>query len=94
MKINIPLVWVLLLTAIVLLEGIALGRPADGDTLSEVLKIARWDGVGRFVLLPLWTWLSWHWMLRPESSVGLHWADAVAVAVGLVWALAETLQRA
>jgi hypothetical protein len=85
------LIWTLVALLIVLLEGIALGRPATaGDTLSDAVRGAvRFDPVGRFVFLPLWCWLTWHWVLRPRAIAGESWRDALAIAVGLAWAAIE-----
>lgn len=88
---NWPLVWTLWLVLGALLEGIALGEPQNGDTLSEVVRAVRYDPIGRFVVLPLWVWLTYHWVIKRSGTKLFTWHDAVAIAVGLTIALLEAL---
>lgn len=88
-----PTIWFLVCVVVVLLEGVALGRPEAGDTLSEIVRTFRFDGAGRVVLLPLWSWLTWHWIMRPASMPMFSWRDGVAITVGLAWALLESRSR-
>lgn len=91
MTLRYPVLWMLLFMALILLEGFALGRPQAGDTLSEtVWTYLRDDAVARFVVLPLWTWLTYHWWLQaPGAPRSLGWRDGAALAVGLLWAAGE-----
>jgi hypothetical protein len=92
-RLNWAFVWLLVGLLIAFLEGIAVGRPAPGDTLSETLRgDVRFDMLGRFVFLGLWSWLTWHWALRPKGY-GKGWADVMALCIGLAWASYETWKR-
>ena len=58
------------------------------DTLSHfVWDHIRW-GWPKYVFLPFWCWITWHWLLRRTESV--DYRDLVALGIGLIWALAET----
>lgn len=86
------LLWSCVGMLVVFLEAFALGSPRQGDTLSEVIRNAvRFDSLGRFVLLPLWCWLTWHWMLRPRGNMGEGWQDCAALGVGVLWAVCEAV---
>jgi hypothetical protein len=90
-----PLLWSILFMIMLLVEGIALGSPTKGDTLSEqVWFYIRDDSIGRFVILMVWTWLTYHWFLMAPNAPrhDLSWRDAVAAGVGFVWALLETVR--
>lgn len=84
---NWPLVWALWATLGAFLEGIALGEPQLGDTMSEVVRNVVYDPLGRFVMLPLWAWLTYHWMLKPPGESLFDWRDVVALAMGLGFAV-------
>lgn len=80
--------WLVLLVAFGLTEGYALasGQP----TLSMEIRALRYDALGRFIVLPLGTWLAWHLFARPEHTAhALSWRDAIAIAVGIAWAVWE-----
>ena len=85
--------WMLLAFVGVLFEGIALGRPELGDTLTESVRLLRFDPVGRFVVLPLWVWLTWHWILRPSDVAQFTWRDLAVLALGTAIALLDSLRR-
>jgi len=87
------MLWFLLALIAMLVEGIALGRPERGDSLSEAVRFIRFDAVGRYVLIPLWVWLSWHWIVRPDGAATFSWRDLVAIALGIAAAIAETSLR-
>lgn len=73
-------VWVILFAIIMLAEGIGI---AGGGALSDYVRIhVRYTPVGRFVLIPAWTWLTWHLMTRPRDLLGFTWRDALAIAIG------------
>jgi hypothetical protein len=85
-----PMIWMLVFMALLILEGVAIGRAESGDTLSEIVRNdVRFDLVGRFIFLPIWTWLTWHWVLRPQGDISVGWRDLVALLIGLVWAYVE-----
>jgi hypothetical protein len=87
------LLWSLVGMLILLLEGVAVGSKAPGDTLSESMRdVVRFDLVGRFVLVPAWSWLTWHWIMRPQSMLGISWRDFVAVGIGVAYAAWETFR--
>lgn len=85
--------WLVLLVTVVLFEGLMIG--SGGPSISFEWRRIRYDVVGRFVALVLWCWLTWHLMLRPQAMAipVLTWRDAVAVAIGLTWAIAEARLR-
>ena len=86
---SLPLIWVLLALLVVFFEGVALGRPARGDSLSEMVWLVRDNAVGRFVALPLWCWLTYHFVLKTPRSSALGWEDTLAITLGLLWAYLE-----
>jgi hypothetical protein len=89
-RIGWPLIWTLIGLLIVLCEGIAVGQARPGDTLSETIRnFVRFDAIGRLIFLPLWCWLTWHWVLRPQPDTTASWRDVVALVLGLAWALVE-----
>jgi len=49
-------------------------------TVRHVLVFTRW----RYLITPLWTWLTWHWFLQPQRVPVGTWRDVAAVAVGLL----------
>jgi hypothetical protein len=85
--------WAILALLAVFLEGVALGRPETGDTLTETVRVLRYDPVARYPLVVLWVWLTWHFMIRPQSTTSFSWRDLVAVAIGVLVAIAETSFR-
>lgn len=87
---SLPFIWVLLALLVVFFEGVALGRPARGDSLSEMVWLVRDNPIGRFVFLPLWCWLTYHLVLKTPKSGALGWEDMTAIAAGLAWAFLET----
>lgn len=89
-RLSYPALWALLLAAVCLLEGYTLGRPGRGDTLSESVWLVRDNAIGRWLFLPLWCWLTYHFVLKTQKSGALGWEDVTAVAAGLAWAFLET----
>jgi hypothetical protein len=86
-----PLIWTLLGFALLLLEGIALGSKQTGDTLSEAIRQhVRFDPVGRFLILPLWFWLTWHWVIRVDRFAAFGVRDVLAIGLGLAYAVLES----
>lgn len=86
-----PLVWALVGMIILLLEGVALGRGESAYTLSYAMRLVRFDPIGRFVLWPLWVWLTVHFMLAPRwLGTRPDWRSVIAVTVGLLLAAGET----
>lgn len=39
---------------------------------------------GRLIVLPAWTWLTWHWLIEPRALGTRLWDDLVAIALGIV----------
>jgi hypothetical protein len=70
-----------------LAEGYALGA-GTGNTLSAIVRDQVRHPIGRFLVYPLWAWLTWHWYLAPV--IRPTWRDLVAVGVGLLVALVVT----
>jgi hypothetical protein len=91
MKQTFVLLWALIGLALLLLEGYALGRNEPGLTLSALMRLIRFNTVGRFILLPLWTWLTMHWIMAPQwLGTKPDWRSLVSIAIGLAWAAWET----
>lgn len=82
--------WAAIVMLLILVEGITVGTARQGDTLSEVVYVVRHDALGRWLVLTVWCWLSWHWMLRPASDRTISWVDAAAILCGLAWAAWES----
>lgn len=82
--------WVVVAVLAALVEGYALGGRTTA-TLSSVVREQLETGLGRALLVPFWTWLSWHWFLAPTMRP--TWRDLVAIGVGLVLAAALPLCR-
>ena len=78
-------VWGGLLALVLLVEAYTLATSARGDTLSEAVRAALLHPVGRFLFVPLWCWLTWHWFLAP--AVTPTWRDLIVVAIGFALAL-------
>lgn len=87
---RLPAAWVALALTAAFLEGLALGRPHRGDTISEVVWIIRDDAWGRFLVLPLWCWLTVHLLLKTTKSKPFGWDDMAGLAVGVAWAVWES----
>jgi hypothetical protein len=87
------LIWALAVMLWIFLEGMGLGSSTPGETLSDVVRgDVRFDPIGRFPLLVIWCWLSWHWIIAPRAySPSPTWRDVVAASVGLAWAITEQL---
>lgn len=79
------IVWLIPTLYAVFAEGIMLGR-VDGMPLTNVLRVMRFDALGRFLLIPFATWLYWHVVLRPLGTP-VDRRDFFAVALGLALAL-------
>ena len=90
-RLNFGLVWALFGLAIVAVECYTLGLGQSAATLSATMRMIRFDPIGRFVLLPLWVWLTAHWILAPRwLGVRPDWRSLVALAIGIAWAAWET----
>ena len=73
-------VYALCTVALVFFEGLAIGRPSKGDTISENV----WNARGTllvFVLAPLWFWMTWHFW-APWEPDGRALNDAAAILCG------------
>jgi hypothetical protein len=85
------LIWALVGVIIIALEFYGLGADQAPWTLSATVRLVRFDPIGRFVLLPLWCWLTLHLLIAPKWA-GTHptgWRDAIALAIGVAWAVWE-----
>jgi hypothetical protein len=58
------LVWVLLATAVVVLEARALARPDRFASLGDAVDLALRTRLGRAIVLGGWLWLGWHVFVR------------------------------
>ena len=91
MKVSGGLFWSLIGMLIVAAECYALGSGRTDLTLSHAMRAVRFDPIGRFVLLPLWVWLTVHWLIAPQwLGSRPDWRSVVAVLIGFVWAILET----
>ena len=82
------IIWGSILAVGLIVEAVSLPS-GHRDTLSEtVWDTVRWTN-WRLLFLPAWTWLTWHWVLRRQQDI--DWQDAVAIAIGLIWAIAEII---
>lgn len=89
-----PLVWALVIVLLVAIECVALGTGHSEYTFSYTVRLVRFDPVGRFVVLPLWCWLSVHFVIAPRW-VGTHpeWRNWLGLAIGVALAVWETWKR-
>lgn len=81
------LVWSALIFIAVIFQLQAVAR---GDRWGQLTSSVRWLRarlVGRLVLFPFFTWLTWHWFLEPVALIGSWWPDLAAIGVGVVFAL-------
>lgn len=91
--------WMLIAFIIVFFEGYGIGSPRAGDTASEAMMLIRLHPIGRFVVLPLGTWLAWHWGIIGILIVlkipwpKWSWVDVVAIVIGLGWAIWESSRK-
>ncbi len=83
--------WILLLAGLLLFEGITVGRPTSGDTLSENVFILRSVLVGRIVVGAVLFWLAYHWVI--SKSPGFKVWDGVAAVVGIIVAIVSGGRR-
>ena len=83
--------WALVGMLMLGLEGYTLGLHETAATLSANMRAVRFDPIGRFILLPLWCWLTVHWILAPKwLGARPDWRSLVAIGVGLAWATWES----
>jgi len=91
MRLHYGFLWALVGLVIVALECYTLGLNQSAATLSSTMRMIRFDPVGRFILLPLWCWLSLHWIVAPQwLGTRPDWRSFIAIGVGLAWALWES----
>jgi hypothetical protein len=92
-KFNPALGWMYLFMALLVFEGWALGTGHTEWTLSYQARAIRFDLLGRFIMWPLWCWLTVHFMLAPYwmGTQPDGWRGAIAVVVGLAIAALEIL---
>lgn len=77
------IVYVLCTITLIFFEGVAIGNPKRGDTISENVWLARGTLLGVFVLAPLWFWMTGHFW-NPNEPDGAVWNDVAYLLVGLV----------
>lgn len=88
-------VWLMICLALVAWECYWLGRGVTQATLSYQMRLIRFDAVGRWLVLPLWCWLTLHFITAPKwLGVRPDWRSLVALAIGLAWAAWETMRAA
>lgn len=82
-----PIVWLIIFLVGLVVEVLALINKNRGDTLSEQVWILRTIPMVRFVLLPFWLWLTYHFWFEPYSvspGFGAWWDDFIVIAAGAV----------
>lgn len=80
------MVWLVLFLVALGYEFITLPK-GHRDTLSDAI----WDHIRfthwRFIFLPGWVWLTWHWWIRTEKVIDFR--DGIAIFIGILWAVAD-----
>ncbi len=90
-----PLLWALLAVLVVAIECYALGTGHTEYTLSYAVRAARFDPIGRFVVLPLMCWLLVHFVIAPRwVGTAFDWRNAVGLGLGVAIAVLETVKAA
>lgn len=74
------LIALLIVSAVGVYEGWALGNPQKGDTWSERVQSFRDSWPGRVLVGGGIGWLAYHWGL--DRVGGMSWIDPVAAAIG------------
>lgn len=88
-----PLLWALLFVLVVGVECVALGAGHSEYTLSYAVRLARFDPIGRFVVVPLMCWLLVHFIIAPKwVGTRFDWRNALGLGLGLVVAILETVK--
>lgn len=88
-----PLVWALLFVLIVGVECLALGSGHSEYTLSYAVRMARFDPIGRFIVVPLMCWLLIHFVVAPKwVGTSFDWRNGLGLGLGVVIAVLETLK--
>jgi membrane protein YdbS with pleckstrin-like domain len=79
--------WVVLFTIALTFQ---LNAVFTGNRWGMLTSSVRWMRArlwGRLVVLPAWTWLTWHWFIEPKSlGYGVFWDDAIAITIGVALA--------
>jgi hypothetical protein len=87
-NIHWPLLWAFLFFILVVVEGIALGSGHSEYTLSYTVRLVRFDPIGRFIFLPLWCWLTVHFLIAPKwVGTRFDWRNLVGLLLGLMLAI-------
>lgn len=85
------IIWGAVVCLILLAEGVSLGTGHAEYTFSHFVRTIRFNEFGRYLFLPLWCWLTLHFVIAPRWA-GTHptgWRDALAILAGLLWAYWE-----
>jgi hypothetical protein len=82
--------WATVVIGFVALDLVA--RHWPGATFSETSRASwRFDPVGKYPYLAALTWLVWHLGMRRQHGTAWGRGDVIAIGVGLLWALLDTL---
>jgi len=82
--------WPIITVVILAFEGKALLNRTPGDTLSESIWWLRARIWGRLLFNPLWFWMTYHFIIEPESMnplSGIWWDDFLVIGLGIAYAL-------
>lgn len=82
-------IWLWLFLIVILYEAYTL-YSGQRDTLSDTVRDTVRYGALRIIFLPLWLWLTWHWVLMPNGwPVTPTNRDYWIIGVGVIWAMVE-----
>ena len=78
--------WIVWLVLGVIAVTFQLYSALTGNKWGMLTSSIRWLRVrlwGRLIVLPAWTWLTWHWFLEPRALSTVLWPDIIAILVGV-----------
>lgn len=88
------ILWAVLFTVGLIVEGLAIYDKRRGDTLSEHVWLLRTKKYGRAILMPAWAWLTWHFWLEPSAvsaRSNIWWDDFILIGLTVALALGANL---
>lgn len=76
--------WLALFGVAVSFQIVAVARRSRWGMLTNSVRWLRARLLGRLLLFPLWSWLTWHWFIEPRALAPGWGDDVVAVGVGVL----------